>query len=173
MSSHDPDARRSAPVLSARPYADGRGSAFGADVARATHAYPVPRHLTDRGLQAFGAEIDEFAAALAIELERQEAKDRAHGRHPEHTAEAVARARQAWLRRQAGEIAAADRKTRRNWSVLAMILVTASTVGLNIMQRYLNSGLQIAVFLGFVLAGVTGLGLMWASRPSRSAGDDA
>ena len=132
----------------------------------------LARHLTPGGLAAFHSEVTRFSVTLCAELERQVEAAVLAGRQPEHTAEAVERACLAYRRRVGAEVVAAEERARHNRSVLAVILVTGATAGVNVTQHYLHSGLQIAVFAAFVLAFVAGLGLMWVGRPARSSGGD-
>lgn len=136
--------------------------------------YPVPRHLTPGGLAAFRSEVAQYAVALGSELEKQEVVTLSRGGQPEHTAEAVERARRAYLQRVDSGATNHQRPARhRDRSTLAVILLTAAMIGLNIMQNFLHSGWQIAAFVVFILIGLSGLVLTWIGRVNRSgaAGD--
>lgn len=134
--------------------------------AGSTHpaAYPVPENLTHRGMQAFKAEVTKFAMAIGAELAKTEDEVLLRGGQPEHTAEAVAKARQEYVQRLWSMREAAEHKARRDRSVLAMIEVTTAIVGVNVMQNFLHSRWQIAVFILFVLVFLTGLAGTWIGR---------
>lgn len=125
--------------------------------------YPVPENLTARGLRTFRAEVAKFAVAMGAELEKRADTILSRGDRPEHTAEAVIKARQDCLRRMG--VGHVGSKARRAKTVLAVILLIAATVGLNVMQNFLHSSWQVAVFGAFVLLVIWGLGLMWPGRP--------
>ena len=133
-----------------------------------TADYPVPRHLTPGGLAAFRSEIARFAAGLAGELERQAIATLAKGGQPEHTAEAVEKARRSCLQGLPVEEVVKSQRTARDCLVLAAALLTVATVGLGVMRSYLHSDWQIAAFTGFVVLGLGGLALTWFGRVGRS-----
>jgi len=126
--------------------------------------YPVPENLTPLGLRAFRSEVTKFATAIAAELAKNEDEVLSRGGQPEHTAEAVTKARQEYVQRLRSMREAAEHKAHHDRSVLAVILVTAAIVGLNVMQNFLHSRWQLAVFVLFVLVGLAGLVVTWAGR---------
>jgi hypothetical protein len=130
-----------------------------------TGTYPVPEYLTARGLRTFRSEVSKFAVAMGAELEKRADAIVSRGDRPEHTAEAVIKARRDCLKRMGSGYVGS--RVRRARSVLAVILLTVSIVGLSVMQRFLHSYWQAAVFGAFVLLAILGLGLMWPGRPGR------
>jgi hypothetical protein len=134
-------------------------------------AYPLPAHLTPGGLKAFTTEVDRYATQLCAELERQAFESLSRGGSPEHTADSVAEARRAYVRRlqmdaieQAAVKSTGQEARESAWAVLSAILVTIATVGLGVMPRFLHSTWQRVLFIGFAVVGVVGLGLMWTGR---------
>jgi hypothetical protein len=133
--------------------------------AQLAGTYPVPENLTPRGLRAFRTEVVKFAVAIGAELEKMSDAITSRGGQPEHTAESVIKARRDCIQRMRFEHVASKNRVRRARTVLAVILLTVATVGLNVMQNFLHSYWQVAVFGAFVLADISGLGLTWAARP--------
>jgi hypothetical protein len=133
--------------------------------AQLAGTYPVPENLTPRGLRAFRAEVAKFAVAIGAELERRADVIVSRGDHPEHTAEAVIKARRDCIQRLWSEHVAIQRKVWRVRTVLAMILVTTTPVGWSVMQNFLHSPWQVIVFVVFVLLNIAGLRLAWVGRP--------
>src|SRR5215470_13082330 len=125
--------------------------------------YPVPENLTARGLRTFRAEVAKFAVAMGAELERRADTVLSRGDQPEHTAEAVIKARRDCLQRMgSGYVGSRAGRAR---TVLVAILLIVSTVGLSVMQNFLHSYWQVAVYGAFILLVIWGLRLMWPGRP--------
>jgi hypothetical protein len=121
-------------------------------------------------LQAFGAEMVHYANLIGAELEREGAEALSRGDEPEHTADAIARARRACFERFQQEQAAGqlnEQVRRRDRSVLAAIMLTVASVGLGIMPNFLHSAWQRTLLAMLIVVGVTGLALTWAGRSIR------
>ncbi len=128
--------------------------------------YPVPRHVTPAGRQAFHDVMRGWAVQLAEQMEID--AQRARQTDPEFTAIQVHDARRT-VERQNALRPDPDRSDHR---VLAAILLTVGTVGVGCMTNFLVGPWQVVLFSVLVVVAVAGLILTWTGRSSRPSRDE-
>lgn len=117
---------------------------------------PVPRHLTLLARSQFETAMREYGAELS-QLMWIRAAGRPIGPFPDFTADDVRAAQRQYGRR---ERPTGPGPANRH---LSPALVTVGSIGVGAMSGFLNSAWQVALFCGFAVLGLLGLGLAWTS----------